>query len=250
MGFLNSGSLFYFGSMESIQDFQQPYLSIKDWVADDRPREKFLTKGRQTLADAELIALLLGTGCGKKNVIDLAREILAFFQSDLDLLGKATIPELTRIKGIGEAKAVLLSAALELGRRRRSQTSAKQPQIRSSYEAWEAFRHFFDDLQHEEFRVVLLNRANRVIHQSLIGVGGVSATIADPRKILRPLLDYQASGLLLLHNHPSGQREASSEDKNLTNRIKSLCGLLDAQLIDHLIFVKNGYLSFSDEQLL
>lgn len=236
--------------MKPIQDLQAPYLSIKNWRKDDRPREKFLNNGRQSLSDAELIALLLGTGYGKQNAVDVARHLLAHFQADLDQLGLASIQELTRIKGIGPAKAVSLAAAMELGRRRKAANPDKPLVINSSRQIWESYQHLFEDLQHEEFRVVLLNRANRVIHQTLIGVGGVSSTIADPKKILRAMLDHQASALILMHNHPSGQKMASPQDKNLTQRIQAACSWLDVNLIDHVIFIPNGYFSFADEQLL
>jgi DNA repair protein RadC len=236
--------------MKPISDLQAPYLSIKNWCTDDRPREKFLNKGRQSLSDAELIALLLGTGYGKQNALDLGRQLLAHFQGDLDQLGLASIPELTRIKGIGPAKAVSLAAALELGRRRKAGHPDKPLIIRTSRDIWEAYQHLFEDLQHEEFRIALLNRANRVIHQTLIGVGGVTATVADPKKILRSMLDHQASGLILMHNHPSGQKFASPQDKGLTARIQSACNWLDVSLLDHVIFVPNDYFSFSDEHLL
>lgn len=236
--------------MKPINDFQAPYLSIKNWCTDDRPREKFLNKGRQSLSDAELIALLLGTGHGRLNALELARQLLAHFQADLDKLGLASISELTRIKGIGPAKAVGIAAALELGRRRKAANPDKPLLIRTSRDIWEAYQHLFEDLQHEEFRVLLLNRANRVINQTLIGVGGVSSTVADPRKILRAMLDHQASSIVLMHNHPSGQKIASQQDKNLTERIKAACNWLDVTLIDHVIFVPNGYFSFSDERIL
>lgn len=236
--------------MEMANEAARRYNSIKHWEPADRPREKFLQLGRQQLSDAELIALLLGTGYGNQNAIDLARQLLARFQGNLDQLGKASVAELSQLKGIGQAKALSLAAALELGRRRKAHPSQQNLLIKRSYDIYQGFRQLFDDLQHEEFRVLLLNRANRVLAQILIGVGGVSATVADPKKIMRAIIEQQASAVILMHNHPSGVKKASQADIKLTEKVKQLCLLLDVDLIDHIIFLHNDYLSLRDDGLL
>lgn len=236
--------------MDTVKDAARRYNSIKHWEPADRPREKFLQLGRQQLSDAELIALLLGTGYGSLNAIDLARQLLACFQGNLDLLGKASVAELSQVKGIGQAKALSLAAALELGRRRKAHPTHQNLLIKSSYDIFQEYRQLFDDLQHEEFRVLLLNRANRVLTQILIGVGGVSSTVADPRKIMRAVIEQQASAVVLMHNHPSGVKKASQADIQLTHKVQQLCHLLDVDLIDHIIFLHNDYFSLRDDGLL
>lgn len=224
---------------------------IKAWLPNDRPREKLNTHGRQSLSDAELIGLLFGTGHGKKTAVDIARELLAAFQGDLNKLGTATIKEIMRVPGIGPAKASTLHAALELGRRRKNLVNSKDAAIiKSSNDVYEHFRHYFEDVPHEEFRVALLNRANRVIHLALISVGGITATVADPRKILKHMVEQQASSIVLMHNHPSGQLEPSKSDVELTERIQLLAQHLDASVLDHVIFTNKGYFSFADNGLI
>lgn len=222
-------------------------LSIKYWAEADRPREKLLEKGRQTLSDAELIAILLGSGTKELSAVELAKKILHHTGNDLNKLGKLSIKELMQHKGIGEAKAITIAAALELGRRRKNSESKKQIVIKSSKDAYEYISPYLSDLQHEEFWAIYLSRNNTVIYQSKIGQGGISATIADIRIILKAAIEHLASGIIICHNHPSGNIKPSDSDITLTHKIKEAGKLMDINLIDHIIFTDKSYFSFADE---
>ncbi len=225
-------------------------LSIKELSDDDKPREKLLLKGRSSLSDAELLAILIGSGSREESAIALCQRILNGTKNNLNQLAKLSVKELMVYKEIGEAKAISIVAALELGRRRKSSDKIDQIAIQSSSQAYEELRSVLEDLPHEEFWVVLLNRANKVITKQLLGRGGISSTSADIRIILKLALDHLATGVILAHNHPSGNLNPSLADKQLTNKVKEASLLLDIQVLDHLIIGNNEYLSFMDEGLI
>jgi DNA repair protein RadC len=222
-------------------------LSIKNWAEADRPREKLLEKGRNALSDAELIAILLGSGTKDLTAVELAKNILHHVGNDLNKLGKLSIKELMQHKGVGKAKAITIAAALELGRRRKESESKQKKFIKSSKDAYEFISPFLSDLHHEEFWAIYLNRNNSIIHYAKIGQGGISATIADIRIILKTAIEQLASGIIICHNHPSGNIKPSESDISLTNRIKEAAKLLEINLLDHIIFTDKSYYSFADE---
>lgn len=225
-------------------------LSIKTWAEEDRPREKLLTKGSRTLSKAELIAIILGSGSRNQSAVDLAKEILLFYDNDLDLLAKASVAELKKFKGIGEAKAIALVSTLELGRRRLSVTKKEQTKISSSNDAYEYLMPSMFDLKHEVFKILLLNRQNKIIKIQELSSGGVTGTVVDPKMIFKEALDYLACGIILCHNHPSGNLKPSQSDIDLTNKIKSAGSLFDINVLDHLIISSEGYFSFADEGMI
>jgi DNA repair protein RadC len=229
----------------------EPYkpLSIKQWAAEDRPREKMMQNGIATLSDAELLAILLGSGTQSLSAVELSKSILANAQNNLHLLGKQTLADLTKIKGIGPAKAITIMAALELGRRRKF-ADAERTKITDSSVVFNVFQPLLGDLPHEEFWVAYLNRANAIIDKQRTAIGGVSATVTDIRIIIKPAIEKLASGLVLVHNHPSGNRQPSDHDKQLTRKLKEATTLFDIQLIDHVIIADTQYYSFADEGLL
>jgi DNA repair protein RadC len=226
------------------------FLHIKQWASEDRPREKLILKGRASLSDAELIAILLGTGTTSQSAVDLAKSILATVHNDLNELARLTVKDLTRIKGIGLAKAITIISALELGRRRKDLKDDERPRITSSHDAFELLKTHLQDIPHEEFWVILLNRANRVIRKVQISQGGVAGTVADPKIIFKTALDDLASGIIIAHNHPSGNLTASQADIDLTRKLKASGAMLEVQVLDHLIVAGKTYLSFADEGML
>ncbi len=229
----------------------ESFNGIKNWAIEDRPREKFAHKGRQALTDTELLAILIGTGTKNITAVDLARNLLAAANNSLDKLGHFSLSDLKKFKGIGEAKAINIAAALELGRRRKEANSEKvESPITSSKDVYMRFSNLFLELKTENFAIALLNRANKVMQHFVISTGGVSGTVADPRVILKPCIELQASGLILMHNHPSGNLKPSQADIDLTNKIKGATQFIDIKLFDHLIFTDTGYFSFADEGLL
>lgn len=227
----------------------QMNTTIKLWAEDDRPREKMLLKGKNALSDSEIIAILLGSGARNKTAVELAQEILNAHQNDLHQLGKSSVKELTIHKGMGEAKALTLMAALELGRRRKEADKAKKVKIESSNDVYELLNHLFQDLQHEEFYVVFLDRGNQVLRYEQISKGGISGTVADGKVIFKSALLYQASALILAHNHPSGNLVASPQDIKLTKNLKSFGEFIGIEVLDHVIFTDNGYLSLADKNI-
>ena len=222
-------------------------LRIKQWSADDRPREKLVRNGARTLTDAELIAILIGSGSGTLNAVDVSKKILSLANNDLQELSKLTVREMTRVKGIGQVKALAIAAALELGRRRKEKAPAEKLKVSSSREAYDLLSPELSDLQHEEFWVLFLNRANKLICKKRISEGGVAGTVADPKIIFKHALDELASGIVAAHNHPSGNTVASQSDIDLTHRLKEAGKLLEIQLLDHLIIAGQKYYSFADE---
>ncbi|MBL7857691.1 MAG: DNA repair protein RadC [Cyclobacteriaceae bacterium] len=226
------------------------FLSIKSWSPEDRPREKLLLKGKSALSDAELIAILLGTGSKTMSAVDLAKKVLQNTGNNLHDLARLSVKELMKTKGIGEAKAITIVAALELGRRRKELDTDEKPKISSSKDVYEYLKSDLLDLPHEEFWVLLLNRANRVIRENQISQGGVTGTVADPKIIFKMALEELASGIILAHNHPSGNLTASQADIDLTKKLKESGKLLEIQVLDHLILAGQKYFSFADEGIL
>jgi len=220
---------------------------ITAWSTMDKPREKMMAKGKQALSDAELIAILMGSGNTKETAVDLAKRILSDNKNNLIELSRKTIADLTKYNGIGEAKAISIIAALELGQRRRQSDVLERNQIKSSCDAFEYMSLYLSDLTHEEFWVLLLNRANQIIAQKAIGKGGLSSTSVDLKTIFKYALDQQASSIILAHNHPSGNTNPSSQDEQLTKKIISAAKILDITVFDHLIIAGNTYYSFADQ---
>ncbi len=225
-------------------------LSIKNWAVDDRPREKLLLKGKQSLSDAELIAILIGSGNKNETAVDVAKTILHSVNHNLNELGKLTINQLTKVNGIGEAKAVTIEAALELGRRRKSSDQENNLQIKTSNDAFVIIQPFVEDLQHEEFWVLFLNRSNKVIEKYKISQGGVSGTVIDNKIILKKAIENLSSSIILIHNHPSGNSMPSEADKQITKKMIDAAKLLEISVLDHLIISGNKYFSFADEGIL
>ncbi len=223
--------------------------AIKQWAKDDRPREKLLLKGSAALSDAELIAILIHHGTREKSAVQLGREILQLAQNNVVKLSKLSINEIMQIKGIGEAKAIAIIAALELGTRR-DILSEKRLIIQSSKDIAELLRHQFRFKKQEMFAVVFLNRSNRVNHIEIISEGGITGTIADPRVILKKALDYEAVNIILCHNHPSGSFNPSKADEALTQKVQLAAQYFDIKVLDHIIVSEEGYYSFADTGLL
>lgn len=219
---------------------------IKSWAEDDRPREKMLHQGRSALSDAELIAIVLGTGTKDQTALDLARQLLSNSQNDLSKLARCSLAELQKCKGIGPAKAITLSAALEMGNRKKS-AEFKPVQISSSLDAFQHLGPRLEDHVYEEFHVLLLSRSNRVISVSRVSQGGVSGTVVDPKRIFKLALEAGASCLILCHNHPSGNLTPSPQDIQITKNLHAAGKLLEIQVIDHLIICGQQYYSFADE---
>lgn len=224
--------------------------SIKNWAVGDRPREKLLAKGKESLSDSELIAILINSGSGKDSAIDVAKNVLRLGGDNLDELGKVSIKDLLSIKGIGEARAVTLVAALELGRRRHSSSILDKKRVHSSNELAEFLKVSLKDHPYEVFAVVFLNRSNKIKHFEIISKGGLTHTIVDPRIIFLKAIEVQATSLVLCHNHPSGNLKPSRADEEITAKLRSGGKLLDINVIDHLIVSDEGYYSFADEGML
>lgn len=226
------------------------FRSIRAWAEDDRPREKMLLKGRMALSDAELIAILLGSGSRNETAVDLAKRVLHSVGNDLTRLSRLDLKELMRFKGIGEAKAITIAAALELGRRRKESEPVKRPRISSSEQAYKHILPFMADLRHEEFWVVLFSASRHVIGTYQVSKGGVNSTIVDSRIVFKTALDHLAVSIMLFHNHPSGALKPSKGDIDLTKRMR-LAGLaIGINIDDHLIVTDQGYYSFADNNLL
>ncbi len=224
---------------------------IKTWSADDRPREKMLAKGRQSLTDSELLAIILGSGSQGESAVDLSKRILADYQNNLNELGKISIGDLVKnYKGIGEAKAINIIAALELGRRRQAADILVRDTITSSADAFKILYPLVGDLPHEEFWIILLNRASKVIKTLFIGKGGLSHVVADIKIIMRHALENMSSQIILCHNHPSGNLTPSKEDMTLTEKLIQAAKLFDITITDHIIVCDNKYVSFRDESLI
>jgi len=225
-------------------------LNIKDWAVEDRPREKLLKNGARSLSDAELIAILISSGNLEETAVELSRRILSSVDNNLNELGKKSVDSLCSFKGIGEAKAVTIVAALELGKRRKEADVFNKKVINASKDAFDYFQPMLGDLAHEEFWVMLLDRGNKIQDSFRISQGGISGTVIDVRIILKPALEKQSSGIILCHNHPSGTLHPSQADRKITSKIKDAAKLMDISVIDHVIIGQNKYISFADEGLL
>jgi DNA repair protein RadC len=225
-------------------------FSIKNWSDDDKPREKLIQKGRSVLSDAELLAILIGSGNRDESAVALSKRILASTNNNLNQLGKLTIKQLIQFKGIGEAKAVTIAAALEIGRRRRDGTQQKIAKINSSKDAFELLQPILGELPHEEFWIIYLNNSNKIVHKEQLSKGGITGTLVDVRLVLKQALEFGAVGLILAHNHPSSTLNPSNADKQITVKLKTAAEALDIKVLDHLIITEKAYFSFADEQLL
>lgn len=230
--------------------YAEQRLSIKEWAEDDRPREKLLLKGRHVLSDAELLAILISSGNKNESAVDLCKRLLSDYNLSLDELAKCSVSDLKKYRGIGEAKAIAIVAAMELGRRRANAPSLEMVSIRTSNDCYQAIAPMITDLQHEEFWVLLVNRANQITGKHIISKGGMNTTVVDPKMVFKTALDHGAGGLVLCHNHPSGTAKPSQADIQLTNRLKDGANILDISLLDHIIVGAKTYFSFADEGML
>ncbi|UCH13099.1 MAG: DNA repair protein RadC [Bacteroidales bacterium] len=225
-------------------------LSIKNWAVEDRPRERLLSKGIQSLSNTDLVALLIGSGTKEISAVELARRILVKADNNLNMLGKFSVDDLLKQKGVGKAKAISIIAALELGRRRKLSKALERPKITSSKDVYDIIFPLISDLQHEEFWILLLNRSNKIIDKNKISQGGVAGTVIDVRIILRNAIEKLASSVILCHNHPSGNLEPSKADIGITRKLKDAAEVMDIKLLDHIIVADNSYFSFLDEGIL
>jgi DNA repair protein RadC len=223
------------------------YTPINQWAEDDRPREKFILKGKSALSDSELLAILIGSGSRNESAVQLCQRILASSNNNLTQLGKLTIKQLTDFKGIGEAKAISIAAALELGRRRRLDEGFELDKVTSSKSVFEIMHPIIGDLMHEEFWVLYLNNSNKIVHKAQISKGGMAATIVDVRIVFKIALENNAMSIILVHNHPSGKLMASEPDIQITKKIKLAGQHLEVKVFDHIIITDKGYYSFNDE---
>ncbi|HEU4495504.1 MAG TPA: DNA repair protein RadC [Flavobacterium sp.] len=224
-------------------------FTIKYWAEDDKPREKLMSKGKAALSDAELIAILIGSGSRNESAVDLSKRILASVES-LNLLGKLSLQQLTSFKGIGEAKAISIIAAMELGRRRRSEETVELAKITSSRIAFEIMHPIIGELPHEEFWILYLNNSNKVIYKSQLSKGGITGTVVDVRLVFKVALEQNATAIFLAHNHPSGILAASDADRQVTRKLKAAGENLDIKVLDHIIVTEKGYYSFADSGIL
>jgi DNA repair protein RadC len=235
---------------KKLMQYEPEKLSIKAWAEADQPREKLLLKGKHALSDAELIAIIIGSGNTTDSAIELSKKILNSVSNNLSELAKLTVKDLTKFKGIGEAKAISIVAALEIGRRRRESEGMQREKISNSRDIVEIFQPLLGDLPHEEFWILLLNRSNKVISKHNTSVGGVAGTVADAKIIFKLAIENLASSIILCHNHPSGNNKPSDADLKLTKQLKDTGRLLEIPVLDHIIITENAYYSFADEGIL
>ncbi|MDV7185780.1 DNA repair protein RadC [Lutibacter sp. TH_r2] len=231
-------------------NYKENSLSIKAWAEDDRPREKLLLKGKSSLSDAELIAILLGSGSRNESAVDLAKRILVSVNNNLNQLGKVTVNDLIKFKGIGEAKAISIITALELGRRRRLAEAMVQSKITSSKAVFELMQPIIGELAHEEFWIVFLNNSNKVLQKQQLSKGGLTGTLVDVRLVFKKAIELNSTAIILCHNHPSGKLQPSNADKLITTKLSNAGKSLDIKVLDHIIITENAYFSFADESLL
>lgn len=224
--------------------------TIQSWAEEDRPREKLMLKGKAALSEAELIAILINSGTTDLTAVDVAKIILKSVNNNLNDLAKLSIKDLSTFRGIGEARAITIIAALELGRRRKEQDRPQRARVTCSRDAYNEMIPHLIDKPHEEFWILLMNRANEIMRPILISTGGVSGTVADPKLIFKQAIEHLASSMILFHNHPSGNLTPSQADKDLTKKLKEAGRLLDIPVLDHLIFTDKAYFSFADEGIL
>jgi DNA repair protein RadC len=229
---------------------QSQNYSIKSWAADDRPREKLLSKNTSSLTDSEILAILIGKGTKDKNAVALAQELLSSVKNNLNELGRLEIHDFLKLNGIGKVKAVIILAALELGRRRHIAVALEKPVVRDSKQVASYLQVMLQDHCREVFGVIFLNQANRVNHFEVVSQGGITGTVADPRLILKKALEFHAVNLILCHNHPSGNLKPSKADEELTYKIREAARFFDIKVIDHIIVSHDGYFSFADEGMM
>lgn len=227
-------------------DHKKQSFSIKQWSEDDRPREKLLAKGKAALSDAELVAILIGSGNRSESAVDLSKRVLASVENNLNALAKLSVNNLMEFKGIGEAKAISIITALELGRRRRLEEALVQPKMNSSKVVFEIMQPILGDLQHEEFWVLYLNNSNAIIDKMQLSKGGITGTLVDTRLLFKKAMELTTTAIILAHNHPSGTLKPSKADKDLTSKIKQAGVTLDIKVLDHLIITEKAYFSFAD----
>ncbi len=232
-----------------MKDYNSSF-SIKQWSEDDRPREKLILKGKNALSHAELVAILIGSGSRDESAVALSKRILASVNINLNELGKLSVKDLMKFKGIGEAKAITIVAALELGRRRRGEEALEKKKITSSSSVFEFMLPIIGELPHEEFWIIYLNNSNKVIEKLQLSKGGITGTLVDVRLVLKTALQIGAVGIILTHNHPSGTLKPSQADKNITQKLKIAAESVDIKVLDHLIITEKAYFSFADENLL
>lgn len=225
-------------------------MSIKSWAEDDRPREKLLLKGKAALSDAELIAILIGSGSRNETAVALSKKILASIDNNLNKLGKMSVADLQKFKGIGEAKAISIITALELGRRRRLEEATEKPQITGSKAVFEIMQPLIGELQHEEFWIIYLNNSNKVLHKEQLSKGGLTGTLVDVRLVFKKGIELFSTAIILCHNHPSGKLQPSQADKSITSKLKLAGETLDIKVLDHIIITENAYFSFADENII
>lgn len=231
-------------------NYENKSLSIKSWAEDDRPREKLLLKGKSALSDAELIAILIGSGSRSESAVDLSKKILNSIDNSINKLGKLSVLDLQKFKGIGEAKAISIITALELGRRRRLEQALELPKITSSKAVFSIMQPIIGELQHEEFWIIFLNNSNKVLYKQQSSKGGLTGTLVDVRLVFKKAIELYATAVILCHNHPSGKLQPSSADKLITTKLKNAGETLDIKVLDHLIITENAYFSFADESLM
>ncbi|MFV8442989.1 RadC family protein [Flavobacterium sp. LB2P44] len=226
---------------------ENPFFPITNWSEEDKPREKLMLKGKSVLSDAELIAILIGSGSRNESAVDLSKRILASVDNNLNALGKLSLSQLMSFKGIGEAKAISILAAMELGRRRRSEGVVELKKITSSKIIFDIMQPIIGELPHEEFWIIYLNNSNKVISKSQLSKGGITGTLVDVRIVFKTALEMGATALVLCHNHPSGSLIPSDADKHITRKLKLAGDSLEIKVLDHLIITENSYFSFADE---
>jgi DNA repair protein RadC len=226
---------------------ENSFFPITNWSEDDKPREKLMLKGKSVLSDAELIAILIGSGSRNESAVDLSKRILASVDNNLNALGKLSLSQLIQFKGIGEAKAISIIAALELGRRRRGEDAVELKKITSSKIIFEIMQPIIGELPHEEFWIIYMNNSNKVIAKSQLSKGGITGTLVDVRIVFKSALEMGATALILCHNHPSGTLIPSDADKQITRKLKLAGDSLEIKVLDHLIIIENSYFSFADE---
>ena len=230
-----------------MKNINKPSTSIKSWAEDDQPYKKTIRLGINCLSNVELIAILLRSGTRELTAMDVARILMDKVDNNLPMLCKMSVQEMKTVNGIGESKAILISAAMELGRRRSSSLKINKTIIRSSKDIAEYLQSNFQDFGYEVFAIVLLNRANAIIHFEVISKGGITGTVADPRLIMKKAIEHEATGIIICHNHPSGNLHPSRADESITSRIAEAATLFDIKLLDHIIVSDEGYYSFADE---
>lgn len=230
-----------------MENINKPSTSIKNWAIDDRPREKMMVKGAEALSNSELLAILINNGSREKSALELAKEILKLGFDNLNELGKLSLKDLQKVKGIGSAKAITIAAALELGRRRHASVALEKNKVVKSQDIADFLRTKLKDYTYEVFAVLFLNVANKILHFEIVSQGGITGTVADPRIILKKALEAEATSIVLCHNHPSGNLKPSMADEKLTQKIKEAAALIDVKVIDHIIVSEEGYYSFADE---